>query len=69
MTDAQRKKVMCLLHAVVRWQAPFHNGGVDDHDELCDLLHGAVDDMDNDTINELTRIVNGGVNLRSVPKE
>lgn len=62
MTEDQRKKVMALIHGVVFWQ----NADEEEHDEACDRLHYSVDDMDQETITELVRVVNGCVNLRSV---
>ena len=62
MTELQRKKVMALLQGVLAWQ----NADVDEQNEAHDLLHYSVDDMDEETIAELVRIVNGGANLRAV---
>lgn len=62
MTEPQRKKVMALLQGVLAWQ----NADAEEHDEAWDRLHNSVDEMDAGTIAELVRIVNGGVDLRSV---
>jgi hypothetical protein len=55
---------MALLQATLKWQNVMD--GDEDYEEASQLLHHAVDEMDSETISELVRVVNGGVNLRSV---
>jgi hypothetical protein len=65
MTGSQQAQAMKLMHAIVMWKAPLAQSGLG-YEECCENLHQAVDELSQETVNELTRIINGGVNLRSV---
>ena len=63
MTQAQRDRIMRLMHAIARWQS--HEDSAE-YDEVRDLLLHSVDNFDSDTMAELIRVIQGGPSLSSV---
>jgi len=55
MTESQRANVMVLMHAVLKWRDAQTDA---EYVEAQETLTNAVDNMDNDTIAEVVRIIN-----------